>query len=121
MVGVGTGRRMTGREGGRPAPTMGGEPSPRVQRLRCPITSSAVGEGSMEDQAKCPNCGSELLYKSGAVASGTVWSPNLLPGLGGLMRFADIYVVACADCGLLQFFAAATARDKLPGRWRRLL
>lgn len=69
---------------------------------------------------QCPNCGGENLYRGEPNAGGP--HTNFLPGLGGFLYYARFVVVACADCGLLRFFADKEATDKLPQseHWKKL-
>ena len=71
---------------------------------------------------QCPNCGGESLYRSEPVSSGGAYGPFLLPGLGGFLRYAQLIIVVCADCGLIRFFADPEAAGKLPqsDSWKRL-
>jgi predicted nucleic-acid-binding Zn-ribbon protein len=69
----------------------------------------------------CPVCGNESLYETTTVA-GRGQAPDLLPGLHGFFSSARLHVVACSECGAVQFFADEKARAKLPGnkKWKRL-
>jgi predicted nucleic-acid-binding Zn-ribbon protein len=70
----------------------------------------------------CPTCGSAELFRSHPIDSGTMRSPNLLPGLGGFLHYASFRVVVCRNCGLTRFFADPQATDKLSSsaEWARV-
>lgn len=69
---------------------------------------------------QCPNCGGDNLYRSEPVSAGP--HMQFLRGLGGFLRFAQFVVVACADCGLVRFFADQEATGTIPHseQWRKL-
>jgi hypothetical protein len=69
----------------------------------------------------CPNCGGNNLYTTSVVAGGG-YAPYYLPGLGGFLRHARFDLVACADCGLIRFFAEpeATAKIAASDKWTKL-
>lgn len=60
----------------------------------------------------CPDCGGAALYCTSTKSAGP-YGPMFLPGLGGLLRFAQFEIVVCADCGLTRFYAEPSARAKL--------
>jgi predicted nucleic-acid-binding Zn-ribbon protein len=66
----------------------------------------------------CQNCGGGPLYAKKGVPSGGLHGPNLLPGLGALLQFADFEVVACENCGFAQFFIAKSYRKNLAKTWK---
>jgi predicted nucleic-acid-binding Zn-ribbon protein len=72
------------------------------------------------NQQKCPDCGGSNLFCTGSISGGG-YGPMLLPGLGGFLRPAKFRVVVCGDCGLTQFYAEPSAREKLPraNAWSR--
>ena len=65
----------------------------------------------------CPHCGNDELYtrrlSSAGDEGGGGGGPYLLAGLGHFMHYAQFDVVVCARCGLTQFFAEPSAREKL--------
>ncbi len=67
-----------------------------------------------QKQRTCPNCGGSDRYAT-KVSAGGGYAPNYLPGLNtkgwGTTKFD---VVACARCGLTQFFVPEESRMKLP-------
>jgi predicted nucleic-acid-binding Zn-ribbon protein len=72
-----------------------------------------MAEASMKPVSpQCPNCGGENLYRSDPVPTGP--DAHFLPGLGGFLYYGRFILVACADCGLTQFFADPEATGKLP-------
>ncbi len=70
----------------------------------------------------CSHCDGDNLFVT-EVSAGGGYAPNHLPQLGtffgGSARFQ---IVVCADCGLTQFFAPRSAREKLEqaSKWKRL-
>ena len=60
----------------------------------------------------CPECGGNDLWMTLTNARG--WrGPDLLPGLGGLLRPTPMHVVLCRECGLVRFFATQSAMDRV--------
>jgi hypothetical protein len=77
----------------------------------------------MSQTEACPRCHAQELYVSELVPASGYRGPDLLPGLGMWFASAQMRVVACQACGLMQFFADAAARKTLAGGengWRRL-
>jgi len=75
------------------------------------------------DKATCPQCQAKASYQT-ICPSGTPFGAfNLLPRLGGLIQYAEMQVVVCAECGLIRLFASREARKKLveSGQWSRVL
>ena len=69
---------------------------------------------------KCSHCGGEHLLTSNIAANGNE-GPRLLPKLGSFLFSPRLDVVLCVDCGLTQYFAEESARQKAtqsPGVWR---
>jgi predicted nucleic-acid-binding Zn-ribbon protein len=66
-------------------------------------------------EAKCPDCGSEELYRHVNTAANG-WTvrllPKLMPG-----RFT---VVLCGNCGLTRFYASHADRESARVGWERL-
>jgi predicted nucleic-acid-binding Zn-ribbon protein len=70
---------------------------------------------------ECPECGGRNLYETN-VSAGGGYSPNYLPGLGGLWGSAKFRVILCRDCGLTRWFAPEDARRKVgeSKKWTRV-
>ena len=71
--------------------------------------------------AKCLNCGSDSLYVARA-GSGGGYAPQFLPGLGSFLHSAYFHLVACSDCGYVQFFMDENAKTKLTQskKWEKI-
>lgn len=56
------------------------------------------------------------------MSAGGGYAPNYLPGLGSFLRAGKFFLVACASCGLVRFFASPEAIEKLPtsAAWERI-
>lgn len=69
----------------------------------------------------CPNCESREQFTR-RVESSAPYGPNLLPGLGGFLKFPKFDVVLCSDCGHCAFFADEEACQKVSSisGWRRV-
>ena len=70
----------------------------------------------------CPECRSDEVYESTKVVDSTTIGGELLPGLApGAFSSAKLRPVVCGNCGLLRFFLAAEALDKLrdSSKWKR--
>jgi predicted nucleic-acid-binding Zn-ribbon protein len=64
---------------------------------------------------KCPNCGSEELYRYvNTPANG--WVIRLLPKVTP----GYFTVILCRDCGLTRFFAGQVDRERASAIWERL-
>ncbi len=74
----------------------------------------------MTETSKCPNCGSQELYRStGTTPARGLFGPDLLPdSVSGRFR-----VIVCKDCGLTTFFASTLDTETLSDRsgWEKLL
>jgi len=69
---------------------------------------------------ECSHCGGDRLYVR-RLSSWGGQGPYLLAGLGHFLHHAHFDVVVCANCGLTQFFAEPSARERLPCvEWSRL-
>jgi predicted nucleic-acid-binding Zn-ribbon protein len=71
---------------------------------------------------RCPNCDGNTLYASKNIYAAGGDATNLLPGLGGFFSGAEFHIVTCKDCGLMQFFAAPEALEKIDqsNKWARI-
>jgi hypothetical protein len=71
----------------------------------------------------CRNCGTGSLYRNVTPLPSAGQGIQLLPGLGRFLHFAELRVVVCSACGLIQLFAPEEeARAKLPKskQWRKV-
>ena len=68
------------------------------------------------EEKVCPNCGGGPLYQKLGVPSTGLLGPNLLPGLDVLAANFDL--IACEDCGFVQFFIAKSFRKGLGKSWK---
>ncbi|HAS86605.1 MAG TPA: hypothetical protein DCS31_07410 [Candidatus Competibacteraceae bacterium] len=68
----------------------------------------------------CTNCGGQLYESEPIDPRGDGF--NLLPGLSKLFSPAQLTAVICSQCGLVSFFASATALQRLEGNyaWRKI-
>ena len=66
------------------------------------------------EEQVCPNCGDGPLYEKQGVPATGFLGPNLLPGLGVLGVLAGSFdLIACQNCGFVQFFIAKSFRNGL--------
>jgi hypothetical protein len=78
----------------------------------------AMGAAMSVENAICTHCGAGPLYMKKRVPTGTPLSPGLLPGLGAVTASVD--VVACENCGFIQFFVTKIYRKVLAKSWKRI-
>ena len=72
------------------------------------------------ENATCPHCGADQLHVAKGIPSGGgMTSVELLPKLGGGFP-ASLEIVACAECGFMQFFVSPHYRKKLAKTWKPL-
>jgi predicted nucleic-acid-binding Zn-ribbon protein len=68
------------------------------------------------ENSVCPHCGGGPLYARQGVPSTGLFGPNLLPGLDVLAANFDL--IACQNCGFVQFFVAKSFRKALAKSWK---
>ena len=73
------------------------------------------------DKSACVTCGGRELFATTTEASGPL-GPDLLPGIGSILRGARLELVVCASCGHLELGLPEKSRKELAGskKWRRL-